>query len=279
MNKIIATFDGFEFSESTLKHTLSFAKQAHAYLVGVFLDDLMYHTYKFADLVDDEGGVSDKKIQYYKDQDEDVRMHSVQLFQEACEKEGVNFTIHRDRNVALQELLQESIYSDLLIINSKETFSKNEEQIPTTFLQDLLSDVMCPVLVVPKQYKPIEKVILLYDGDPSSVYAIKMFDYLLPNMKSQRVEVVTVKSKNDDAMVPDKRLMKEFTKRHYPLAEYTVLQGDVEEEVVAYLKDQAEHALVVLGAYRRGRVSRWFKESMADTLMKNVAMPLFIAHN
>lgn len=37
--------------------------------------------------------------------------------------------------------------------------------------------------------------------------------------------------------------------------------------------------LVVLGAYRRNELSRWFKTSMADTLMKELDTPLFIAHN
>jgi hypothetical protein len=37
--------------------------------------------------------------------------------------------------------------------------------------------------------------------------------------------------------------------------------------------------LVVLGAYRRSQISRWFKTSMADILMKELETPLFIAHN
>jgi hypothetical protein len=52
-----------------------------------------------------------------------------------------------------------------------------------------------------------------------------------------------------------------------------------EIEIGDHLKKQQESILVVLGAYRRGMVSRWFRESMADVLMQELKTPLFIAHN
>jgi nucleotide-binding universal stress UspA family protein len=74
--------------------------------------------------------------------------------------------------------------------------------------------------------------------------------------------------------------MKEFMKRHYsPNVEYTVLKGEASSEIVSYLKGQHQNLLAVLGAYSRSAVSRLIDESMADTLMKNVHLPLFIAHD
>jgi nucleotide-binding universal stress UspA family protein len=72
--------------------------------------------------------------------------------------------------------------------------------------------------------------------------------------------------------------MKEFTKRHYPEAKYTVLHGEPETEIVNHLKDDGNNSLVVLGAYRRGVVSRWFRPSMADVLIHSINAPLFVAH-
>ena len=62
-------------------------------------------------------------------------------------------------------------------------------------------------------------------------------------------------------------------------AEYILLKGEAENTILTYLQQQTEEALIVLGAYRRNRVSRWFRESMADVLIKNTRFPLFIAHN
>jgi nucleotide-binding universal stress UspA family protein len=179
----------------------------------------------------------------------------------------------------MQELLHESIYADLLIINSGETLTHYQENAPTRFIRELLAEVQCPVLVVPNQFKPIENLVLLYDGEPTSVYAIKTFSYLLPVLKYLDTEVISVKDLNQTRHVPDNRLMKEFMKRHYPRASYKVLKGIPEIEIIDYLEGKEKNMLVVLGAYRRGAVSRWFRPSMADTLLHELKVPLFIAHN
>jgi hypothetical protein len=134
-------------------------------------------------------------------------------------------------------------------------------------------------MIVPNTYRPFEKLILLYDGEPSSVHAIKMFSYLFPYMSALDTEVVTVNPKNSSLHLPDNKLMKEFMKQHYPKAKYTVMTGEAEKEIIHHLKKQKENAMVLLGAYRRSEISRWFRESMADKLMSDINLPLFVAHN
>ena len=166
-----------------------------------------------------------------------------------------------------------------MIIDRKETLTHYPEKIPTRFVRDLLTDVQCPVLLVPQNYKPFDKVVILYDGEPSSVHALKMFGYMFPMLKHLPAEVISVKNANSDLHVPDFKLMKEYIKLHYPKAVFTVLRGLAETEIVNHLKGDGHNSILVTGAYRRGMVSRWFRASMADTLMKEIKLPLFIAHN
>jgi nucleotide-binding universal stress UspA family protein len=278
MKKIIAAFDGLKFSESTKEYSIYFAQLTGAHLVGVFLDDITYTSYKIYDLIAKKG-VSEKRLKQYEEKDRATRDKAVTNFEKACQTARLNYSIHRDRNVAIQELLHESIYTDLLIIDSRETLTHYDENLPTRFIRNLLSDVQCPVLLVPRKYKPIEKIILLYDGEPSSVFALKMFSYMLSAAVNTETEVVSVNNPDQTLHVPDNKLMKEFMKRHYPEASYNVLKGLPEVEITGHLKKQTKNILVVLGAYRRGMVSRWFRTSMADILMKELNAPLFIAHN
>ena len=278
MKKIIAAFDGLKFSESTRDHAIALAKLPNMHLVGVFLDDFTYTSYKIYDLIAKEG-VSEKRLKQLEKMDKDTRSKAVSNFESACRKADLNYTIHHDQKIALRELIHESIYADLLVIDRKETLTHYEEKIPTRFIRDLLTEVQCPVLLVPQKYKPVEKVVLLYDGEPSAVHAIKMFSYMFYNLNDLPVEILSVKGVSKDLHLPDSKLMKEFGKRHYPQATYKVLKGLAEIEIVKYLRDQGGNILVVLGAYRRGMVSRWFKASMADELMIELDTPLFIAHN
>ena len=274
MKKIIAAFDGLKYSSGTRDYAINIAKETQTHLIGVFMDDPTYTSYKIYELIAEQG-VSEEKLDKYKAKDEATRDAAAADFEQICQHSGIEYSIHHDHNIAIQDLKHESIYADMIIINVKETLTHYNEKLPTRFIRDLLSDTQCPILIVPQRYKPINKIILLYDGEPSSVHAIKMFSYLLPNMMDLETEVISV----NQVHMPDNKLMKEYMKRHYPKAKYTVLKGLAETEIVNYLKPATDNTLVVLGAYRRGSISRWFRESMADVLMREVKLPLFIAHN
>lgn len=278
MKKIIAAFDGLKYAAATRDYAINIAKETQTHLVGVFMDDPTYTSYKIYELVAEQG-VSEEKLNKYKLKDEATRDAAAADFEKNCGQAGIAFSVHHDHNIAIQDLKHESIYADMIIINVKETLTHYNEKLPTRFIRDLLSDTQCPVLIVPQKYKPIQKIILLYDGEPSSVHAIKMFSYLMPNMMELETEVISVNPVYTTLHMPDNKLMKEYMKRHYPKAKYMVMKGLAETEIVNYLKLTTDHALVVLGAYRRGTISRWFRESMADVLMREVKLPLFIAHN
>src|SRR5688572_22172357 len=99
MQKIIAAFDGLRFSQSTLDYAIHLATLSQAHLVGVFLDDVLHHSYQFAELVDEvEGGVSERKRRRLNEQDKTKRDEAVQAFQLACQQAALTHSVHRDRN-------------------------------------------------------------------------------------------------------------------------------------------------------------------------------------
>ncbi len=279
MKKFLAVFDGFNFSESTLQYAIQVSQTANAHLVGVFLDEIFYRSYNVLKVLKTYEKF-DEKIKQLDTVDKMKRDEAAQQFEKTCESACIQFSVHRDKGFAINDLKKESMYADLIIINELETFTKHKQESPTRFIKDLLGDVQCPVLIVPNKFKTVDKVVLLYDGGPSSLYALKMFSYLFGSFMQATVEVLTV----DDHLkgiigVPGNKLMKEFIDRHFPKATYKVIKGEAEEEIVGYLRNHKENELVVLGAYRRSELSRWFKTSMADSLMMVVDTPLFIAHN
>ncbi len=278
MKKFLAVFDGFRMSKSTLDYGIQMAQIKGAQLVGVFLDEFIYRSYNVSKIINTYKDYN-TAIRVLDERDKKKRDEAALRFQKACEKSKISYSIHRNRQVALQELKHESMFADLIIINKKETFSTKKETPPTRFMKDLLTDVECPVLIVPERYIEIDKVVLLYDGSPSSVYAIKMFSYLFDRMQDMPVDVLSVKTKYIDTFrLPDNKLMREFMNTHFPKAKYQVKKGDPEEQISGYLRNHKENELVVLGAYRRSELSRWFKSSMADLLIRELDTPLFIAH-
>lgn len=277
MKKIIAAFDSLRFSESTMQYALHLAKQYDAHVVGVFLQESTRIGYAvYATMVRDSA--SGKTIFDEIDlADKAATEKSIAEFEAGCQKEKINYTVHRDKKNALDELLHETIFADLLVIDAWETFSYIESSLPGWFIKNVIHHVHCPVLVVPKKFYPITKLVLLYDGSPSSVHAIKMFNYILPEMRNHETKMLSAKEDASSLHLPDNRLIKEWMKRHYHRVTYQVL-GGYEKDIAAMLKTEDPGTLVITGAYHRSSLSMWFHKSLADLLMREVKAPLFIAH-
>jgi len=278
MQKFIVAIDGLKYSVSTYTTAVYLAKQSGAHLVGVFLEDMTYHSFKMYDLVG-EDGASDEKITQLEERDLKLRTTAVEKFERICNQAGVDYTIHHDRNIAINELLRESMFADLILINGNETLTHFAENKPTRFIRSLLSETQCPVMIIPDDYQPVNKISFLYDGEVSSIHAIRTFGYLFPGLKDKSCEVVTVNTKpKQNNQTPHAFLIKEFMKRHFPAARYVTMEGIPENELVKHFQ-YAKDTLIVLGAYRRGNLSRWIRQSLADVLMQELRLPLFISHS
>jgi nucleotide-binding universal stress UspA family protein len=277
MKKIAVVFDGLRFSESALQYAISLAKKDPAHISALFLDDYTYNSFNMYQLMRD--GATEKEIIGFEARDRNKRETLGQYVASALEKEGITSSIHHSGNIAIQDVLHESVYTDLLIVDMHETFIQEKTPPPTRFIKDLLMDAQCPVLVVPGEYQEIDRSVLLYNGAPSSVYAIKMADYLMPWMGELPVELLSVNDTYGDKQLKDSPMIKEFTEKHFPAATYNILYGQPETHIIDELKEQAAGTMVILGAYRKGSLSRWLRMSMADMLMGNLQLPLFIAHN
>jgi nucleotide-binding universal stress UspA family protein len=277
MKKIAAIFDGLKFSNSTLQHAFSLVRKEAAYLSGVFPDDPIYNSFNMNSAI--TSGATAERIKELEQLDEQKRAAAAQAFAAAATQEGIAHNVHRTNCVPIQEVLHQSTYADLLVIGARESFLTKEQEPPTEFIRSLLSETRCPVLLVPEAFSEIRKIVLLYDGEPSSIHAIKMCCYVMPALSHLPVEVVSVKEAGSDSVLESDLLMREFLQQHFPQATYKVLTGTPSETILQELRTQPDGTLVVLGAYQRGAVSRWLRESMADFLMRELALPLFIAHN
>jgi nucleotide-binding universal stress UspA family protein len=279
MIKIIVAIDSLNPSKAAVYYACDFAKKLDAGLVAVFLDDISNWSYESYQMLHNQFTIPREKHNICKEQDDQKRKESVSYFEEMARENNLNYTIHHDRNMPFNELNEESKYADLLIIESNETMAYYSENTPTHFIKNLLQEVHCPVLIVPGEYKTINKVVFLYDGGPYSTTAIKMFSYLFPVYCEVGVEVLTVKSKKQDKHVLNNHLLKEYMKKHFPNTIYTVLNGLPDVEIINYLKYKQENEFIVLGAYNRGILSRIIRPSIIEALMKEIRSPLFIDNN
>jgi hypothetical protein len=278
MERILLAVDGIKLDMPALDFACYLGRLTQSKVTGIFLENLVAQerlvlkrvqgvNYPEWELDENSGDYQEKKK---------LIDNNITLFKEACKKRSVRCNTHRDSGVPAKEILVESRFADIVVVDAATSFNKRVEGVPTNFVKDLLKNAECPVIIAPESFDDIDEIIFTYNGTPSSVFAIKQFTYLLPQLNNKKITIVRVNEKgewNDE----DKFNFKDWLQDHYSSIHFEALEGDTDSELLGYLIKR-KNVFIVMGAYGRTSVSRFFKHSRADILVKTISQPIFISH-
>jgi nucleotide-binding universal stress UspA family protein len=277
MEKILLAQDAQCLNTSAIDFACYLARLTHSRLTGVFLEDVLSRDRPEPKLVygsraQDSAAPAAQQMQEARTLTEE----NIRLFREACVCRGVTSRIHRDRGVPATEIIEESRFADLIVIDADTSFSRKNEPLPGRFVKGVLLEAECPIILAPYTLESIEEIFFAYNATPSSVFAIKAFTYLLPELTKKKITLLNVRNDSAESL-DESHNMKEWLNSHYSELEIIMLKGDPADELFAYLLEK-KNGMVVMGAYGRGMLSRFFKPSQARLILKSVNLPIFIAH-
>lgn len=278
MKKILYVTDVLRLDVATLDFACYLCNLSRSKLVGIFLENIEgeARSSKVIKEVAMESGIS---LQTDNPQEvkERCTAEHIQLFKDACMQRGVTGLVHRDKGAPLEDIIVESRYADVLLIDASTSFSAEKESVPTRFVTEVLADAECPVVVLPERFEGLNKIVFTYDGRSSSVFAIKQFTYLFPELKDHSVVVITIMEGKKPA--PEERYkLKEWLHDHYTDIDFIVMDGNVKTGLLDSLLLRTKD-FIVMGAYGRNAFSTLFAPSHAAPVLKLVAQPVFIAHH
>jgi nucleotide-binding universal stress UspA family protein len=273
MRKVILALDGEHFPKGAFELAASIHREEPILLIGVFLspvDISRIVAYTGIEAIPLMPSLAES------DYSEQVQ-NNINLFQQKCISEGLEFRVHNDaENLPLASLVKETRFADLVLISRESFFSNISKSQPNEYMQEFLKKSECPVLIVPDQLEMPDRIVLLYDGDVSSLFAIKQFTYLFPEECKLPATLIQATVSADDRL-EDQELVSELAARHF--ADLTLQEVALHDrhEAAAFLSGQ-EKSWLVTGAYGRSLFSNLFRKSFADELIQRLALPLFIAH-
>ena len=274
MKRILVAIDASNFKNSLVDFACYLARLTHSRLTGMF-----YHFQL------EEATMEKLKAEVFagepewtaeEEQRKEAYPKALTLFREFCSSREVNCDVHIDGEIPVEELIAETRYADLVVADPTITFTNKAEVIPTVFLRELLARAECPVVVAPESFEWANEIVFAYDGSRSSVFAIKQFTYMFPELSSRKVLVVEV-CEGDEHVVTAKEKLSEWLQNNYTNINYLVLHGKPKDELFGYLLEK-EKMFVVMGAFGRSMVSSLFSKSNAELLLKVINLPFFIAH-
>ncbi len=274
MEKLLLAQDAQCLKINAIDFACYVARLTRSRLTGVFLEDVQSDRMVAVNQV-----LTTETASGYRQQADPklIAEENIRHFREACVCRGVTSKVHRDRGVPTTEVLEESRFADLIVVDPEISFTPGNESLPGNFVNNVLLRTECPVMIAPYDFESIEKIYFAYNSTPSSMFAIKQFTYLFPELVKKKIVVLNVRS-GGDGTLEEAFKMKEWMTEHYGDVEYVLLKGDPADQLFAYLLEK-KNGVVVMGAYGRGILSRFFRPSHARLIITTVNMPIFGAHH
>lgn len=274
MKKILVVFDGIVFSEGALEYAFHLSQKGNAMIAGVFIEDLSYVGY--ATLFGEDYFTFNAALLEKMEHEGDEKLtESIAKFETICKARGASYQVHLDKGVPVNELVRESLFADLIIIGYRTFFSNVMGE--ASFLKDMLLDAQCPVMAVPDHFEPIESLLLSFDGKAPSVYAVKQFTQLFPDLSQELAVTLLSITKTKEETLEYEQLMREYLSVHYRNISYETLAGEAEDAIMN-VAERMKNPLIVMGAFGRNAVSRFFSRSAASKILKNQSLPIFVSH-
>jgi len=278
MNKILLVGDGLNSNLNTLDFACYLAKLTHSRLFAIIVEELVAEREtapkqmegaNVLESVPNPGLTEGKDRSFHPYKNES-------LFEMACSNRGVNAKIIRVNEPSVSSIIEESRYADLLIINADASFQGRPEGTPSPFVKEILAGSECAVVLAPYSFYGVDEILFTYDGSKSSVYAIKQFAYLFPELKDRKATIMQI-NEDDSAAAFEITKVRELLKSHFSNLDFQFLKGKPADELFGFLLGK-KNLFVVMGAFGRGLLSNLLKPSAANLVVKAINLPVFIAH-
>lgn len=273
MKKLILALDGKHFPHGAFEFIKNINNQSKILLAGVFLSPVDYS--KVLAFTGMEG-VAIMPDWLMRNDDDVIVSKNVKAFEDACIAEGIEYRIHKDTNMmAIASLIEETRFADALLVSSDLFYENVQKDQPNFYLEEVLKKSECPVMLVPEEYKEPAQTILAYDGNESSVFAIKQFSYVFPELAKNETILLSIADQHEE--LPEYSMISELVSRHYPNLKILSLPLGNRNEFAKWIKNQpASH--IVMGSFSRSLFSQLFKRSFANAVIHDIKMPIFISH-
>jgi nucleotide-binding universal stress UspA family protein len=278
MEKILLVINAHKPDVQVIRFASDIAKDAGSKLTGVFVENVYFEYIPSSDepVYEVSASTISESTLIKGGIITDIDL-CIRIFKEQCEKNGVSYELYQDKGEPIQEIIFESRFSDLLIIDPALSFQNKEEDLPSHFTREVLLHAECPVLLTPGRFEEIKEVVFCYDGSASAVFAIKQFTYLFSFYNNKKVTLLEVDHKKAVEYNDSKKKLIDLLRCHFSSVHSKDLKGNPEEELFKYFFNKTG-MMIVMGAYGRSMLSNLFKKSAAELLIRMVDLPLFITH-
>jgi len=200
-------------------------------------------------------------------------------FVDFCKTQGTSCSIIDTTGVPSYEIEHFLIEHDILIIGKDATFHLQFPETTSVSVKQLLKDNPRPIIATGPHlpHQESANVLVAFDGTFASSRALHMA-ILMGIFQGKTVHIASV-SENEEEALDYVNIAAKLCHNHginthlHPLA-----TSDKPAKALLNLIEGVTPSLLVVGAYGRGGLSRFFQGSCVEELLKSTDVPVFIFH-
>ena len=203
---------------------------------------------------------------------------AIAKFVEAAAAEGIDTTHLRQEGDPFDALSRRWLYNDLCLLGLRDWFDHGIVPNPENALLRLIMRGVRPILAVPEEYRPVNKVMIAFDGSPEASKSMKMFGLLQPWGLTE-IEILCV-SEDDDAQVGLLEPAADYCKAHGFPTSTSQRAGDASDAggvILEHARAIGADAIVIGSSYHRVLIHSVISSTTIGVL-RSANVPVFTTH-
>jgi nucleotide-binding universal stress UspA family protein len=281
MEKLLVIMDSSEININTIRFAAYLTKLTHSKLTGIFLDNpepAEVQEVIMSETTDSSGMVLESVVISKTSDDgsgEKMKEENIRIFRDVAEQEGVQVVVE-PVDISTPEIIKKTRFADILVIDAKTQFYGIDQGGISRFVKEALQDAECPVIIAPEDFESIDNIVFCYNGIKSSVFAIKQFMYLFPQLTYKRTKVINLNLETEHSAADEKEFG-DWLKYHFKDVEFLSMNDEAVPAFFNYLVKK-RNDFVVMGAYGKGLLASFFGNDGNEDTGRTASLPLFISH-
>ena len=282
MKKILTCTDGSTYASSVYDHTAWAARRTNAAVHVLHMLDPHRERAEIADLSGnigpDSGDTLLKELVSLEETKNRLAREKGKAILEAARRHlaaaGVSeITVEQQHGKLVETVVRMEAGADMVVIGKRGESAELAEQHLGPNLERVIRTSIRPILVASREFSPIERLLIAFDGGPSSKKAVAFAveDPLLRGLECHLLMVGRSSTTAGDEM---QTAAKNLTAAGYSL-NARHLPGHVEEVIGTTIKGE-NIQLLVMGAYGHSRIRHLIIGSATTSMVRTCNIPVLM---
>ncbi len=194
-------------------------------------------------------------------------------FKQHCSEKNIKHIEAEVQGSPSEQVLFESTFYDLVVMGLRTNFHFETDPRYGNSLEKIIQQSITPILAVPKKFKPIEKVLIAFDGSFPAARAMKRFAHLASGFNFE-INILMAGSDEETAQYYLDYAEKYLRAYNVKNIKKTYTDKDLRKVLEEKYMDWAD--LIVTGLHSKHSIKEIFVGSHTKYLIREANKPLFI---